>query len=93
MQWLGPIEDFNARVTRWFLALQPYRFMVKYQAGAQNIVADFLSLPNPDADFACQRGGIARREVEKERLVRLKCLKWFIVGGQKVLFFFQGKDV
>lgn len=43
LQWLGRMKDSNARVTRWFLALQPYRFTVQYRAGKQNTVADFLS--------------------------------------------------
>ncbi len=43
LQWLGRMKDSNARVTRWFLALQPYRFTVNYRAGKQNTVADFLS--------------------------------------------------
>ena len=43
LQWLGRMKDSNARITRWFLALQPYRFQVQYRAGKQNVVADFLS--------------------------------------------------
>ncbi|KAL2102153.1 hypothetical protein ACEWY4_001321 [Coilia grayii] len=43
LQWLGRMKDTNARITRWFLALQPYRFTVRYRAGKQNTVADFLS--------------------------------------------------
>lgn len=43
LQWLGRMKDSNARITRWFLALQPYRFTVQYRAGKQNTVADFLS--------------------------------------------------
>lgn len=43
LQWLGRMKDSNARITRWFLALQPYRFSVRYRPGRQNQVADFLS--------------------------------------------------
>ncbi|KAL2102386.1 hypothetical protein ACEWY4_001554 [Coilia grayii] len=43
LQWLGKMKDSNARITRWFLSLQPFRFTVQYRAGAQNPVADFLS--------------------------------------------------
>lgn len=43
LQWLGRMKDTNARITRWFLALQPYRFTVRYRAGKVNTVADFLS--------------------------------------------------
>lgn len=43
LQWLGRMKDSNARITRWFLALQPYRFTVQYRAGKENVVSDFLS--------------------------------------------------
>jgi hypothetical protein len=43
LRWLGSMKDSNARITRWFLALQPFRFTVQYRAGRQNTVADFLS--------------------------------------------------
>ncbi len=43
LQWLHRMKDSNARITRWFLSLQPFKFQVKYRAGAQNVVADFLS--------------------------------------------------
>lgn len=45
LQWLGKMKDSNARVTRWFLSMQPFRFEVKYRAGIVNPVADFLSRP------------------------------------------------
>ena len=43
LRWLGSMKDSNARITRWFLALQPFRFTVQYRAGRQNTEADFLS--------------------------------------------------
>ncbi len=43
LQWLHRMKDSNARITRWFLSLQPFKFQVKYRPGAQNVVADFLS--------------------------------------------------
>ena len=43
LKWLGTMKDTNARITRWFLALQPFKFHVQYRAGKQNMVADFLS--------------------------------------------------
>ncbi|XP_038052264.1 uncharacterized protein LOC119724977 [Patiria miniata] len=33
----------NARIMRWALALQPYRFRVEYIKGSQNVGADYLS--------------------------------------------------
>ncbi|KAL2103054.1 hypothetical protein ACEWY4_002222 [Coilia grayii] len=43
LQWLHKMKDANARVTRWYMSLQPYRFVVRYRAGKFNVVADYLS--------------------------------------------------
>ena len=43
LQWLQRMKDTNHRITRWYLALQPYQFQVKYRPGAQNVTADYLS--------------------------------------------------
>ncbi len=42
-QWLHRMKDTNARITRWYLALQPFQFQVIHRPGAQMAVADFLS--------------------------------------------------
>ncbi|KAJ8414399.1 hypothetical protein AAFF_G00052690 [Aldrovandia affinis] len=36
-------RDKNSRVTRWYLALQPYKFRIQHKAGKQNLIADYLS--------------------------------------------------
>lgn len=43
LAWLGQMRDTNARITRWFLAIQPFDFEVLYRTGTQNCTADFLS--------------------------------------------------
>lgn len=43
LQWLGRMKDSNARITRWYLSLQPFSFEVVYKAGKQNVIADYLS--------------------------------------------------
>ncbi|XP_039550285.1 wiskott-Aldrich syndrome protein-like [Pimephales promelas] len=43
LQWLHRMKDVNARITRWYLALQPFKFRVIHRPGAQMAVADFLS--------------------------------------------------
>lgn len=48
LQWLHRMRDSNARVTRWYLAMQPFRFAVKYRSGKSNVVADFLSRLNEE---------------------------------------------
>ncbi len=35
--------DTNARITCWFLAIQPFDFEVLYRTGSENCEADFLS--------------------------------------------------
>ncbi len=43
LQWMARAKDTNARVTRWFLALQDFCFIVRHRAGASNANADGLS--------------------------------------------------
>ena len=43
LQWLHRMKDANARITRWYLALQPFHFRLAHRPGAQMVVADFLS--------------------------------------------------
>ncbi|XP_051519367.1 uncharacterized protein LOC127420845 [Myxocyprinus asiaticus] len=43
LQWLHRMKDTNARITHWYLALQPFRFEVVHRPGAQMAFADFLS--------------------------------------------------
>ncbi len=43
LQWLHRMKDTNARITRWYLALQPFKFKVIQRPRAQMAVADFLS--------------------------------------------------
>ncbi|KAL0184750.1 hypothetical protein M9458_020446, partial [Cirrhinus mrigala] len=43
LQWMARAKDTNARVTRWFLVLQDYRFDVQHRAGASHGNADGLS--------------------------------------------------
>nr|XP_024655059.1 uncharacterized protein LOC112430808 [Maylandia zebra] len=57
LQWLHRMKDANARITRWYLALQPFKFKVIHRPGAQMAVADFLSrsrgeLARPDGSPA-----------------------------------------
>ncbi|XP_051556768.1 uncharacterized protein LOC127442632 [Myxocyprinus asiaticus] len=43
LQWLHRMKDTNAQITRWYLALQPFKFKVVHRPGVQMAVADFLS--------------------------------------------------
>ena len=37
LKWMATAKDTNARVTRWFLALQDYRFKVVHRPGRANV--------------------------------------------------------
>ncbi|KAI2667015.1 Retrovirus-related Pol polyprotein from transposon 17.6 [Labeo rohita] len=43
LQWMARAKDTNARVTRWFLALQDFSFTVEHRAGTAHSNADGLS--------------------------------------------------
>ena len=45
LQWLHRMKAANARISRWYLVLQPFQFRVAHRPGAQIVVADFLSRP------------------------------------------------
>ncbi|XP_026028035.1 skin secretory protein xP2-like [Astatotilapia calliptera] len=80
LQWLHRMKDANARITRWYLALQPFKFKVIHRPGAQMAVADFLSrsrggggswlgrtAPRPRTGGGVRRGGAARGEISWAR--------------------------
>ncbi len=35
LQWLHRMKDTNARITRWYLALQPFKFKVVHRPGGE----------------------------------------------------------
>ncbi|KAM4549940.1 uncharacterized protein V3H82_019144 [Fundulus diaphanus] len=41
--WMNSMKDHNSRLTRWYLALQPFRCQIRHRAGKTNVVADYLS--------------------------------------------------
>ena len=43
LSWINSMRDKNSRVTRWYLALQPYCFNINHRAGNTNLLADYLS--------------------------------------------------
>ena len=55
LQWMERMRDTNGRITRWCLAMQPYRFTVHHIPGKDNITADYLSRW-PSEDF--EGGGV-----------------------------------
>ncbi|XP_056585423.1 uncharacterized protein LOC130406867 [Triplophysa dalaica] len=79
LQWLHRMKDTNARITRWYLALQPFKFKVIHRPGTQMAVADFLSRRGggklqagwgPGLSRAvgvCGKGGVVQRGLWGER--------------------------
>lgn len=43
LQWLQKMKDSNGRITRWYLAMQPFRFKIQHVPGQVNVTADYLS--------------------------------------------------
>lgn len=43
LQWMDRMRDTNARITRWYLSMQPYKFNIRHVPGKSNTTADFLS--------------------------------------------------
>ncbi|MGH0182302.1 UNVERIFIED_CONTAM: hypothetical protein FKN15_008743 [Acipenser sinensis] len=43
LTWINRMKDKNARIARWYLALQPYHFQVNHRAGSKHQNADHLS--------------------------------------------------
>ena len=43
LEWLDRFKDDNSRLTRWSLALQPFKFTVQHRPGRANNNADALS--------------------------------------------------
>uniref|UniRef100_A0A8C1KT19 Gypsy retrotransposon integrase-like protein 1 n=1 Tax=Cyprinus carpio TaxID=7962 RepID=A0A8C1KT19_CYPCA len=43
LQWLEKMKDSNGRITRWYLAMQPFRFKIQHVSGKVNVIADYLS--------------------------------------------------
>ena len=47
LRWLHQMKNTNSRLTRWALAIQPYRFEMKHRPGRLNGNADALSRERP----------------------------------------------
>ena len=43
LQWMQRMKDTNGRITRWYLAMQPFRFTVQHIPGKLNVTSDYLS--------------------------------------------------
>ncbi|MGH0153042.1 UNVERIFIED_CONTAM: hypothetical protein FKN15_023917, partial [Acipenser sinensis] len=72
LKWMKENKERNARVTRWFLALQPYKFDIEHRRGSQNANADGLSRVHCWGDQVAQTSRLELRKgmCEGERVLR-----------------------
>ncbi|XP_058876949.1 uncharacterized protein LOC131731694 [Acipenser ruthenus] len=79
LRWMYKEKDSNPRLTRWFLALQPYCFEVKHRAGKDHMNADVLSRIPELTSSSCsrimpkQRGKVCE---PSHRPTRRGCIWW-----------------
>ena len=43
LSWINTMKDRNARITRWYLDLQPFSFRIRDKSSKTNLLADYLS--------------------------------------------------
>lgn len=68
LSWINSMKDHNARLTRWYLSLQPFKFVIRHRSGKSNLVADYLSrLPRlgqpPGGEGWCDGAGPSKPAV------------------------------
>ena len=65
--WLDRIKEKNRRLTRWSLALQPYKYKIEHRAGKANGNADALSRAATDSTDEMSVSGEEGRSVKDLR--------------------------
>ncbi|XP_026019405.1 NLR family CARD domain-containing protein 3-like [Astatotilapia calliptera] len=63
LQWLEQMKDTNGRITRWYLALQPFRFTVHHVSGKENLTADYLSRCSSESSEEGRSEGLVERGI------------------------------
>ena len=56
LQWMNRMRDSNARITRWYLSLQPFCFRIRYRPG--NKMWWQISWPGPMRSDFCKGGSV-----------------------------------
>ena len=76
--WLDRLTEFNTRLARWSLALQPYQFTVTYRPGSSNGNADALSRAGQVRQTALSQekgGGVSHASLHDSSDCNLVCCK------------------
>ena len=93
LKWMAGAKDTNARVTRWFLALQDFHFTVDHRRGKEHANADALS--RRDACLGWNQGDQRLHQALKEcdnplptreirgRVVEGVCRRHPLAGGRE----------
>ena len=91
LKWMATAKDTNARVTRWFLALQDYHFQVVHRPGRAHANADALSrrdaclgLCRADPDLQLRGGVCGNPDPTEEFEPRQRPLRGQVVRGRYV---------
>ena len=59
LTWLYSLKTPNARLTRWRLRLEEYKYIIKYKKGSQNYVADVLSRTEINANKTIEEDSLS----------------------------------
>lgn len=43
LTWINSMKDTHSQLTGWYLTFQPFKFLIRHQAGRNNVVAAYLS--------------------------------------------------
>ena len=73
LKWMATNKDKNARVTRWFLDLQDYRFTVEHHRGTlSRMYEDETEAPDPGGELRGGKCGVSLWAGPEQRLSRGK---------------------
>ncbi|XP_078797929.1 uncharacterized protein LOC144989406 [Oryzias latipes] len=61
LTWIHSMKDHNNRLTRWYLALQPFKFTIRHRPGRTNVVADYLSRLPHSVNLEEEEGDVTER--------------------------------
>ena len=78
LQWMNRMRDSNARITSWYLSMQPYQFSISHVPGRDNTME--TSSPNP-AGVRPEVGGCVPGCVTVQRTAQERCRRETRVGG------------
>ncbi|CAH8664376.1 unnamed protein product [Schistosoma haematobium] len=70
LQWLKTARDPRGKLARWMIRLQEYDFSIGHVPGKENVMADYLSRPDMEADLPLTAYAVNSLEGDPLELVR-----------------------